>query len=178
MSAATALLLWVEHLVVPTEPIRPGSLTRSPIALAVQTPQTIQPGKWDEIVISYRDRLPTTSAVALAASAHQMPYHFVIDQTGQVCSLANWKEQQTDIAGTKTVSRAVRVCLAGSNDATTVSGEQWDALISLLRQLRATCQLPTKSVRLDPQSDPLARPNAPQPVQRLHQMLVAADIIE
>jgi hypothetical protein len=178
MTVATALLLWIEHVVVPVDPHRGGPTMSKPVADALRTNRPIQPGTWDEIVISYRDRVPTASAVALASPSQPLPYHFVIDASGQIRSLPTWQEQQPGVSGTDVVSRAVHICLAGQSDLTAVPADQWDSLVSLIRQVRAKCNLPAKAVRLDPQSDVQVRPNLSQQAQRLRQMLLAADIID
>jgi len=178
MTVATALLLWVEHLVVPPDAQRAGAPVSKPIAEALHTNQTVQPGKWEEIVISYRERLPTSSAVALAAPSQQLPFHFIVTPSGQIRALPAWRDQQPGVSGTEPVSQTVHICVAGQADSTTLPAEQWDALVSLIRQLRAKCRLPARVVRLDPQSDAQVRPNVPPQAQRLRQMLLAADIID
>ncbi len=178
MTAATGLLLWMEHLVIPPN-TQPGQTTiLNPLSEVVRTAKTIQPGAWEEIVISYRDRLPSVAAaVAMAAPTQRLPYHFVIDAEGQINPLSAWQEQKADVSGTEVVTRAIHVCLAGQGEGGGVPAEQWDALIGLLRQLRTQCQLPTNAVRLDPQSDPEIRPNVPPPAHRLRQMLLEAQVI-
>ncbi len=178
MTAATGLLLWMEHLVAPPDAAELSPPAAGPAAEAVQIVQDIQPGTWDEVVISYRERVTSIAALSLAATGQRSPYHFVVDREGRVKGMSAWQDQERDEARTGVGARAIRVCLTGGDEGQGVSAEQWDALMSLLRQLRVRCYLPTKAVRLDPQLDPQFRPDASNPASRLRQMLLAADIID
>ncbi len=176
MSVATALLLWMEHLVAPPGEAMPVVDDGTDLVDAVAS-GAIDPARWDEIVISYRDRVPGDPAVALAVPGRPLPYHFVIQPNGKVHTLPTWGEQNGGQSADLS-SRAIRVCLAGRPDSDSIGPEQWDALMGMIRQLRVHCQLPTKSVRLDPQSDPHYRPNMSNQAHRLRQMLLAADVID
>jgi len=178
MTVATGLLLWMEYLVAPPGVRQPARPTNAAVTEALHTREPVQPGNWDEIVVSYRDRVASDPMVALAATGRPSPHHLVVEPTGRIHSLSAWKDQQANKSGGEAASRTIRVCLAGRPDAEAISAEQWDTLVSLLRQLRLRCQLPTKSVRLDPQSDPQFRPNISPQAHRLHQMLLAARIID
>ncbi len=179
MTVATGLLLWMEHLVVPGDALKTNPAATGVVAAALRTTQSVPPGKWDEIVISYRDRLPSASGLALAAPNQQpLPYHFIVDPEGKIRTLPAWQEQKAEVSGTEVVSRAIHICLAGQSGVSTVPADQWDTLVSLVRQLRTQCQLSAKAVRLDPQSDPQVRPNVSNQAYRLHQMLLAADLID
>lgn len=178
MTVATGLLLWMEHLVAPEGLQRDGIQTIGPVATALETARPIEPGNWDEIVISYRDRVPGDPAVALAVPGRPYPYHFVIQPTGKIHTLPTWQDQRFDAVAATAEPRAIHVCLSGQPGQSEISPEQWDALVSMLRQLRVRCQLPTKAVRLDPQSDPQYRSDVSQQAYRLRQMLLAADIID
>ena len=131
------------------------------------------------VVVSYRDRVASAPSVALAAATGRPnPYHFVVEPNGKIRALAAWRDQEADTTGGATASHGIRVCLAGQPNSDGISAQQWDVLVALLRQLRLRCQLPNKSVRLDPQSDPQYRPNISSQAHRLRQMLLAADIID
>jgi hypothetical protein len=176
MTVATALLLWMEHLVVPEGTYVDSVQAVGPVATALETEEPIEPGDWDEIVISYRDRVPGDPAVALAVPGRPYPYHFVIQPTGEIHTLPKWQGHTSD--GGVVEPRAINICLSGRPGLNGISAEQWDALVSMLRQLRARCQLPAKAVRLDPQSDPQYRADVSPQAVRLRQMLLAADIID
>jgi len=178
MTAATALLLLMEHWVAPpgSRDTPPDSL--GPVAQAVNTHQTDRLENWDEIVISYRDRMARISSVALAATGQRLPYHFVIEPDGQIFALSAWREQEPDVSGGGVVTRAIRVCLAGEPDAGAVSADQWNVLVNLLRQVRSHCGLSAKAIRLDPQSDSQFRPDVSPQAECLRKMLLAADIID
>jgi hypothetical protein len=178
MTVATGLLLWLEHLVAPPGGNDGAYQAVGPAAMALRADRPIEPGSWQEIMISYRARVANDKTVALIATGRQSPYHFVVQPGGEIRSLPRWQEQDAGPGSGELGSRAIRICLAGQPDSNDVSPEQWDALVSLLRQLRQRCQLPAKAVRLDPQSDPHYRPNIPNQAYRLRQMLLAADIID
>ncbi len=176
MSVATGLLLWMEHLVAPPGDVPTLAPHGDPIVEALKTEQPVDPSMWDGIVISYRDRVPGDPAVTLAVPGHRIPYHFVIKADGRIHTLNTWSEQQGD--QDQFGSRAVRVCLAGSPEITDISAEQWDALMAMLQKLRVRCQMSDGCVQLDPQSDPQFRPNLSEQAYRLHQMLIAAGVID
>jgi hypothetical protein len=178
MTVATGLLLWMEHLAIPLEARKGDAAGGGRLAKVLQTTPSVQMAKWDDIVISYRERLPLTAGITLAAQTQQLPYHFVVDAEGHVRTLPAWHEQKPEVSGTEVISRSIHVCLAGQTGASAVPADQWDSLVGLVRQLRLQCQLTAKAVRLDPQSDPQVRPSIPNQAHRLRQMLLAADIID
>jgi hypothetical protein len=178
MTAATTLLLLMEHWVAPPGMRDLPLESLGPVAQAVNDHQTDRLENWDEIVISYRDRMAKISPVALAATGQRLPYHFVIEPNGEVFALPAWRDQEPDVSGGGVVTRAVRVCLAGEPDTSAVSADQWNALVNLLRQVRLHCGLSTKAIRLDPQSDSQFRPDVSPQADCLRKMLLAADIID
>lgn len=177
MTAVTGLLLWMEHLVAPPGSAEAVSQWTDHIAEALRTDRPIEPGSWGEIVISYRDRVPGDPRVALIVPGRPFPYHFVIQPTGEIHTLPNWQAQEASSDG-NLGTKAIHVCLSGQPGVDGVSAEQWDALMGMLRQLRARCRMSEKAVRLDPQSDPQYRSNLSQQAYRLRQMLLAADVID
>lgn len=177
MTVATGLLLWMEHLVAP-----PGALEVRPrmdgVLKALKTDRPVSPGTWNDIVISYREGMIGNPTVPLASTEQLLPYHFVINSDGSVDGLRAWQKQNDGVTRSALRDRSIHVCFAGQAESNAVSPEQWNVLVSLVRQLRYRCELPSEAVRLDPQSDPKLRPDIPHQAYQLQQMLLSADIID
>jgi hypothetical protein len=178
MTAATALLLWMEHLVAPPGTAEAVPPRLEPLLTALKTEEPIQSGTWNDIVISYREGFTGKPSVPLASSEQFLPYHFVIGPGGSVDGMPAWKTQKDGYGRLPTGTRSIHVCFAGQPDSNAVSPEQWNSLLGLLRQLRHRCDLPQDAIRLDPQSDPRLRPDISRQAYQLRQMLLAANVID
>ena len=176
--------------------VRSGGLSLSPLMgvqtsvgldSIFQTPDPIEDGRWDSIVIVHSGS-PSGSAADLAQQHKEIGYdglgfHFVIGNgkrmgDGEIHVGYRWVDQRegADLAGVRegfSNSRAIEICLVGDGDRRPFSDEQLHRLAQLVGTLSERLSIPNDRVFLQKDLSGTSSPGQFFPRAEFEQLLAS-----